>query len=206
MSTVVPAASVGVLRCVRAKGFRMTEVVLHTKRLELEPIVPSHASRLFEALQAPAIYTYIPEEPPVSLLALSERYTRWSARQNEAGDQVWLNYAIRDRSNASYLGTVQATIVEPGRALLAYLLFPHAWGKGIASEACLALIRALFERFGVNKVAAHVDTRNTASWRLLESLSFERVATIENADVFKGKASDEYVYERRADSISRQVR
>ena len=44
-------------------------------------------------------------------------------------------------------------------------------------------------------VSALVDTRNEASWRLLEALGFKRNGTIKNADHFKGKPSDECVYE-----------
>ena len=184
----------------------MTESVLRTMRFELEPIVADHAARLFDDLQAEGIYTFIPEAPPASVATLAERYTRWSARQNEEGDQIWLNYAILDKARASYLGTIQATIVQPGRALLAYLVFPHAWGKGVATEACRALIRTLAADFGIETIVAHVDTRNMASWKFLESLAFGRVRTIENADVFKGKPSDEYVYERRADTQLPQLR
>ena len=32
---------------------------------------PSHATALFEALQAPELYTYIPQDPPSSLEALT---------------------------------------------------------------------------------------------------------------------------------------
>jgi RimJ/RimL family protein N-acetyltransferase len=40
-----------------------------------------------------------------------------------------------------------------------------------------------------------VDTRNVASWMLLESLGFHRAATIKNADEFKGSVSREHEYE-----------
>jgi hypothetical protein len=46
----------------------------------------------------------------------------------------------------------------------------------------------------VTEIIAEVDTRNAASYKLLERLSFERVMMKEQADFFKGRYSDEYVY------------
>lgn len=171
------------------------EQVLRTERLDLEPLTVEHAPRLFGALQENALYTYIPGDAPPSVDWLHEKYTRWSRRGNEAGDQVWLNYALLERARGVYVGTVQATVLAERQALLAYQVFPHAWRRGIAKEACAALLRVLRESFAVETVRAHVDTRNAASCALLASLGFARVSTIEAADTFKGAVSDEFVYE-----------
>ena len=83
---------------------------------------------------------------------------------------MWLNYALLERARGVYVGTVQATVLAERQALLAYQVFPHAWRRGIAKEACAALLRVLRESFAVETVRAHVDTRNAASRALLASL------------------------------------
>lgn len=163
--------------------------------LLLEPIIPAHAHRLYEPLQAAALYTFIPHDPPASLQALTARYTRWAARQSPAGDEVWLNYAIYRPEQGEYLGTLQATLQAGGPTYIAYEIFPRFWRRGLAKKACMALLTHLFDSYGLSAVSALVDTRNEASWRLLESLGFHRTATIPNADHFKGSSSDEYAYE-----------
>lgn len=175
----------------------LAETVLQTTRLTLEPLAVLHAERLFPMLTDPALYTFIPEDPPASVLALEKKYARWSRRGNDAGDELWLNHALFERTAAAYVGTVQATVQVDGRALLAYQIFPNAWRRGLAKEACGALLAFLRDTLEVSVVAAHCDTRNSASSALLASLGFVRVATISGADTFKGAVSDEYVYERR---------
>lgn len=161
----------------------------------LEPIVPKHAARLFTLLQAPALYTYIPHDAPRSVQELATLYTRWAARGSDDRTETWLNYAIFDRKLNEYAGTVQATVQRSGEAHIAYEVFPHLWRRRYATMACIALAGYVFSQFRhVEAVSALLDTRNTASWRLLESLGFRRTGLIEEADVFKGHRSDEYIY------------
>jgi hypothetical protein len=53
-------------------------------------------------------------------------------------------------------------------------------------DLCSVLISHLFSAYKMDIVSALVDTRNEASWRLLEALGFKRNGTIKNADHFKG--------------------
>ncbi len=181
------------------------ETVLKTERLLLEPLRQGHATLLFPALQDPRIYTYIPQNPPVSLEALEQRYAVLEGRLSPAQDEGWLNWAVCLTSSSIYVGSVQATVLPQGRAYLAYEFFPAFWGNGYASEACRCVLDLLFRDYGITAVEAEVDTRNTASIRLLERLEFKRVGERVAADFFKGSSSDEYTYRlvARLDSLSR---
>jgi len=170
------------------------ERVLRHDELVLEPIVPAHASALFEELQAPELYTFTPHDPPASLAALEARYQRWSARRSPDGRETWLNYAIFRPEDRRYLGLVQATLQETGTTYLAYEVFPAHWRRGVARRACTALLDHLFASYPIDAVSALVDTRNEASWRLLEALGFHRTHTLREADRFKGASSDEHAY------------
>ena len=171
------------------------EKSIQSSNLDLEPILPKHALLLFPHLQSVESYTYIPFNAPKSLESLEERYRRWSARKSEDGSEIWLNYAIYSRQTNEYVGTLQATIEAEGRTYIAYNVFPTHWRRGIAYEAVHALISYLFKECGVEVVSAHVDRRNIASFKLLESLNFCRTKMLKDADHFKGSSSDEYVYE-----------
>jgi [ribosomal protein S5]-alanine N-acetyltransferase len=81
-------------------------------------------------------------------------------------------------------------------AYIAYELGSACWHQGFASEACAAVLQVLQHDCGVQRVAAEVDTLNTASIRLLERLGFARTALKRDAEVFKGRRSDEFRYER----------
>jgi len=179
------------------------ETVLETARLLLEPLQASHALALYEPLQAESIYEYIPEDPPASLEALASRYQRLSRRRSPDEQEVWLNWAMRERREDRYVGTLQATVFPDATAYLAYILFPAFWRQGYAREGCGRILDLLFEDYQVYKVSAEVDTRNTASIKLIESLGFKRVATTVDADYFKGASSNEYRYEHLSLSYER---
>ena len=168
---------------------------LVTERLILEPLVVSHAQTLYPLLRDERLYTYIPEEPPVSADALAARYQRLEARRSPDNQQVWLNWAARLRAGSSYAGWFQATIIPDQAALLAYMIFPSQQGQGYAREGGRRVIEHLARDHGVRLVVAEIDTRNRASSGGVEALGFVRVAERPAADFFKGDVSDEYRYE-----------
>ena len=171
------------------------DAVLETARLRLEPLTPHHAPQLFRVLSDRRIYTYIPEEPPPDRAALTRRYQRLATRRSPEGDELWLNWAIYRQQERDYIGVVQATVTADQPAYLAYLLAPAFWGQGYAREACTRVLTLLFGAYRVAAVRAEVDTRNQASWMLLERLGFIRTALRPAADYFKGSSSDEYSYD-----------
>ena len=167
---------------------------LETKRLRLEPLTPHHARWLFPVLADARIYTYIPEDPLPDLDALTQRYQRLATRRSPSGTELWLNWAVRRTQEHDYIGTLQATVTADQHATIAYLLNPAFWGNGYAQESCRRLLSLLFDGYHLQEVQAEADTRNHASWTLLERLGFRRIGVRHAADHFKGSSSDEYIY------------
>ena len=168
------------------------ETVLQTQRLVLEPLTVEHADELLAPLADPRLYEHVPQDPPESIDKLRERLVFLSARRSPVGDQLWLNWVMRDRHEGQCCGRVQATVTTDARAWIAYEVFPERWGRGLATEACARMIEWLIDTLGVQQFAAEVDSLNGASLRLLDRLGFQRVALREAADEFKGRVSDEW--------------
>jgi ribosomal-protein-alanine N-acetyltransferase len=166
-----------------------------SERLILEPLSAGHAERLFASFSDPELYTYLPSDPPGSLEAMRERYRRLEARRSTDGKALWLNWAAREESG-SYVGVVEATVHADATAHVAYFVFRPFQRQGFAAEAVEAVLAHLKNDIGVREARALLDTRNEASWRLLERLGFKRSRTITDADHFKGSVSDEYEYVR----------
>jgi ribosomal-protein-alanine N-acetyltransferase len=168
---------------------------LESSRLYLEPILPAHASVLYERLRDERLCRFIPQDPPASPQTLEDRYGFLSARRSPDGREAWLNWAVRERSSGDYAGTLEATVHDDRTAMVAYMVFVPHQRRGFAAEACGRLVEHLFQDYGVSMVAAEIDTRNVASVALVESLGFERVGFQKDADHFKGSTSGEYRYE-----------
>jgi [ribosomal protein S5]-alanine N-acetyltransferase len=168
---------------------------LATQRLILEPLRAAHAEHLLAPLSDSALYTYLPGDPPASIEALRERYARLEARRSPNGRELWLNWAGRQH-NGAYVGLTEATVHADATAHVAYFVFRDYQRQGFAAEAVDGVLRHLKDTLGVREARALLDTRNEASWRLMERLGFQRVRLIKNADHFKGAPSDEYEYAR----------
>ncbi len=180
------------------------EATLETERLLLEPLMPEHATLLFEGLADERLYRFIPTDAPESAEALETRYRKLSSRRSPDGAEVWLNFAMRLREEgtlpkASYVGMLEATVFPNRSAYIAYTVFVPFWRQGYAREGCARMLRHLLEDYRVLVVVAEMDTRNAASVSLVEALGFERVGTTLGADHFKGSVSDEHRYELHVD-------
>jgi [ribosomal protein S5]-alanine N-acetyltransferase len=179
---------------VTGKDLKPAEVRLSSQRLTIEPLLATHAAHLFPHLSDAALYTFMPQQPPVSVSALAERYQRLQSRASPDGSQIWLNWAVRFTDSTEYIGYVQAGVEADGQAMLAYFVFTPYQRQGYAVEMCAAVRDYLFSAFAVSSVYALIDTRNQASIALVEKLGFRREAVLPNADYFKDANSDEYRY------------
>lgn len=172
----------------------LAETSIAAGELRLEPLRPDHAERLFDGLADPTLYRFIPQEPQADAAALRARFERLAARRSPAGDQAWLNWAIR-LPDDGYAGLVEATVAGTGAADIAYFVFRWCQGRGIGRQAVGAVVGALAAEPAVTAIGASIDTCNAASVALVEALGFERIGVIRDADHFKGGPSDEYRYQ-----------
>lgn len=145
-----------------------------TERLKIETLRARHAPFLFPVIADPRLYKYVPERPPQSVAALVRRYKELNRGAPVGSSETWLNWVVRLRSEPVWLGTLQATVVPKRTAYIGYVVSATHWSRGFATEGCTWLVRYLFNELGAAEVRASVDTRNEASWRLLERLGFVR--------------------------------
>jgi [ribosomal protein S5]-alanine N-acetyltransferase len=139
--------------------------------LRLEPLLAAHADEMFRPMSAAAIYDYMPGQPPTSAKALRERYVQLEKGCSADGSERWLNWVVRLNSQ-DCVGFVQTTIYPQLSADFAFAFAPAYWGRGIAFEACRAVLPCLSRDFGVRALYATVDPKNLRSVRLLQRLGF----------------------------------
>ncbi len=166
---------------------------LLSERLRIEPLRKEHAPVVLASLQAPEIYTYMPEDPPTKE-ALQKRYEFLETARSPDGEELWLNWIVFLRDSMTPIGTFQATVPKNAPASFAYIVFPSFWRQGYAREMSVCVVNHLFETHAPPSLYAEIDTRNIGSIRLVESLGLTHVETTEGADFFKGASSDEFKY------------
>src|ERR1700722_7143847 len=149
------------------KWVRMLCQPICAARVRLEPLMESHAYSLFPLLEDEALWEFIDEAPPESLLALRARYRGLESRRSPDGTQLWVNWAIA-LHDGTVMGFVQATVpADRASIAIAYVLGRPYWSQGFAYEAVSAMMASIEESLGFVEFMATVDCRNVASARLL---------------------------------------
>jgi RimJ/RimL family protein N-acetyltransferase len=138
-----------------------------TGRLDLEPLVPSHAAELSPVLNDPALHAFI-GGAPLDEGALLARYELLVARRSRDGAQLWGNWVLRVREDGTPVGTVHATLPargpSAGPAEVAWVVATSAQGRGYASEAARSLVDRLADAGW--SVAAYIHPEHKASQRV----------------------------------------
>jgi RimJ/RimL family protein N-acetyltransferase len=167
---------------------------LRTARLALEPLEPGHAERMDEGFADPVLFTWLDVTPPHHADDLRERFERISKPYAPTGE-LWLNWALRT-ADGGYAGLVEATMRPDRVVYLAYFVFTAFMRKGIAREACGAVIQHLWRAYDAVEVRADMDYRNVPSRCLVESLGFTRRAH-NRPTTLRGRPSFDYRYRLR---------
>ena len=138
-----------------------------TDRLKLRALSESDAEAFFQLNSDPDVMRFTGEDPFRSLGEAREAianypdfdtigYGRWGCELKEEG-------ALIGFCGLKYLESLD--VVDLG-----YRFLPQYWGRGLATEACLASIRFGFEVIGLTSIIAMVLPENLASIRVLEKV------------------------------------
>ena len=164
---------------------------LKTERLLLRPFKLEDVDDVFE-------YASDPEWARYLLRRLPQLYTRRDAEEFVAGRfvSVWrVNPTFAIVLGSKVIGGLHLDIQENKEiAALGYGLSRTHWGKGIVPEAAKAVIDWAFEEYGLAKVYATADLRNTQSQRVMEKVGMTREGVLRSHRKGRGERVDEVYY------------
>lgn len=130
-----------------------------------------------------------------------EAMTWWSSPPHETMEQThaWLaSMMARQASGLDFLVEFEGRVVGKAGFWKApdvgYILHPDVWGRGLATEACEAVIDRLFAVTDHAEATADVDPENAASIRLLEKLGFVRTGFAERTWNVGGEWKNSFFY------------
>ena len=79
-------------------------------------------------------------------------------------------------------------ISQPNETMeMGYSIAEPYWGKGLVAEACVALVRYVFNEFAVERLQARVFVGNDASERVMAKLGFAREGVLRRAILRRGQ-------------------
>ena len=176
-----------------AELFAAPQPVLRTGRCVLRPFDPADAAdlqRLVDDREIAATTVSIPHPYGLDHAEswIAERPALWTAGKE-------LRAAITDRESGELLGSAALKLdLEHHKAEIGYWVGQPHWGRGIASEVTVELVRYAFQGLGLHRVFAFCLVGNGASSRVLEKAGLRHEGT-QRDDICKwGEFSDVEMY------------
>ncbi len=156
----------------------VTREVLQTERLELEPVNPSHAEPLFQAVldSRPELLPWMPWARAPSLVGIR--------KQTESVQRAWdqdseFHFCLIERDTRQLLGVAGLNRNGGGSAELHYWIRSDHAGRGLTTEACRALIDWAPRALGVRRLTLWAGRANTASRRVAVKLGFAHLGPLD---------------------------
>ena len=153
---------------------------LETERLLLRPLTPTDFDALYKAVFG---------DPDVNWTG-TIRPRRQARKSLDKLEHVRRHgfgmLAVVERSSGDVIGYAGLQHLEDGSDVeVGYYLGRRAWGRGLGTEVAEALVRAGFERLGLERIVAVVRPGNEASKRVLDKagLHFAEHAYYYDTDV-----------------------
>lgn len=182
---------------------------VRSARLALRPLSEADAAGIAAYRSLDEVCRWVPFEPMDEAAVASRIREQWSRSTalEEEGDTLFLGIELAGEAPGGDAGGVGGTggfggelvgavmlrwaSAEHGSGELGYELNPAHQGAGYATEAAHAVMHLGFDGFGLHRVFARVDARNTPSAGVAARLGMRQEAHLVENEWFKGRWSDE---------------
>ncbi len=172
-----------------------TDISLRTERLLLRPLRSSDRSALLAYRSLPEVCRYVPFEP-MDLAEIDRRLAgQWASTELvEAGSARTLG--VEELASGQLVGDVVLILSKDDarQGEIGYVFAPAVAGRGYATEAARALLGLAFDRLDLHRVIGRIDSRHSASGRVLQRLGMRKEAEFVENDWFKGEWSSTTIY------------
>lgn len=104
--------------------------------------------------------------------------------------------AIELKSERHLIGSIGLRLKDEANrtADIGYVLNRKYWGRGYMTESARAILEVAFKHLKLHRVWATCDTRNRASYRVMERLGLRREGLFVKNAMEKGEWRDTYLY------------
>lgn len=167
---------------------------IHTERLVLRAAVPSDLPALLRYYGDPEVVRHLLHDV-LDEAGVAEKLTRFEANVAPVAVGDVLSVVIEHDGEA--IGDLMLALKlgePPSVAEIGWVLNPAYGGQGFVTEAARAVIDLGFGRFGLHRIFAQLDARNTSSARLCERLGMTKEAHFRQDYWSKGEWTDSMHY------------
>ena len=162
------------------------EIFAETPRLILREIVMGDAEGMLQLDSDPEVHLYLPDSTIHTIeqakIAISDIRKQYSAY----GIGRW---AMIEKASGAFMGWAGLkwnTLPENNKTDfhdLGYRLIRKYWGKGYATEAAIVSVQYGFSEMNLNEIIGTADSRNIASFKILEKVGMKYIETFYEDDI-----------------------
>lgn len=171
--------------------------VAETERIILRRLVLSDAPELFRIYSEPGTTRFLGAGPTSVDEERRNIAKHISSYYDVHGFGLWGMVSKETGHLIGRCGILYQAINGKRDAELAYLLEPHCWGRGLATEASRAVMEIAAREFGFSRMVAVIHPENEASIRVIERLGFHFETRLANYKDF----GNVLLYARILDSV-----
>ncbi len=161
------------------------ETCLETARLRLRPLRSDDWQAVLSYAADPTVMRYLPER-------LLVRAPANGTDQLSCPDK----FAINLKTDGTFVGHLLFCHHDSEQLVreIGWVISPAYQRHGYATEAAAALLKYGFETLGLQRIVAACDSRNIASYRVMEKLGMRREARFQDCLPRQGEWLEEYLY------------
>ncbi len=145
---------------------------IYTKRLVLRPLSPNDLQTTHEYASDKETCKY--------MVFLPNKTIDETAEFLQAVERNWnaekpLSYEFAICADGRHIGAISIALESESVGEFGWILNCAYQGRGYCTEAAKALVRFAKATLKLDKLVAHCDTRNVASYRVMEKLGMRRI-------------------------------
>ena len=167
---------------------------LESERLIYKKILPENAQDMYDYSKLEEVTRYLLWTPHISLVQ-TEKYIKLLQKKYDNGS-FW-DFGLNYKENGKFIGTcgITSTEDETYTVEIGYVLAPEYWGKGIATEAAMNVMRYCFETFGAKRICGKFMEGNNGSMHVMTKLGMTLEGIYRRSMYVKGDYKTIHVYE-----------
>jgi RimJ/RimL family protein N-acetyltransferase len=177
------------------------DLPLTTDRLRLRPYRESDAEAHLPIYSREDVTRYLLEDPWTAEVAeteIAKRLPRTGLETESRALALVIETAegLDSIAGSRIVGDI-AIWLEDGseeKAEIGWILDPAANGHGFATEAAIAVLGVAFDHYGLHRVFAQMDARNTASAKLARRIGMRQEAHLRQDWWSKGEWTDTLIF------------
>ena len=174
--------------------------IIKTGRILLRQLEAQDIENVFKGLSHPDVIKYYGVSYD-TLESTKSQMVFFTSLEKEGTGRWW---AICSVDNKFFYGGIGLNNLDRDhkKAEIGFWLLPEFWGKGIIREAIPLICKHGFEKLGLHRIEAIIESENIASKKVISYSGFEHEGTMKECEFKNGKFISLDIYAKIAGSHS----